>query len=152
LRVLYGYPLHNDFSPQCTYGGDACPPGAPTHYCGQCCTFWHVADCPTLYYELPGSCYFCDHALTAKDRLAFAVAYAEWFHQDESDLKLSDGVFSETVYPVCAACRVGIRGNLDDLAEQDAQEERQRIAAVRLAIFGFIFFVVLGVYTALTQH
>jgi len=68
------------------------------------------------------------------------------------ELKLSDDLFREAVYPICHECRVGIRGNLDDLIEQGHQAERQRRTAVRLAICGFIFCIVIATYTALIRY
>ena len=151
-RVVYGYPLREDFPAQCIYGGDACPAGSPTHYCDHCHVSWCLAECTSLFFAFPNKCYFCSDSLDANDKLTYSMEFEEWIANEESGLSLTDDTFTQSLYPVCGKCRDSIRTNLHDLAAHDGQEDRQRVVAIRLAVGTFVFFVLLIAYAALTKN
>lgn len=145
-RVVYGYPMQEDFPAHFIYGGDGCPEDAPTHYCDHCNVAWRVADSEPLYCDFPSKCYFCADLLRSTDKLNYSVEFEERMGAGNDGILLSDGAFTQGLYPVCSACREGIHENLEDMAAEEADEDRQRVAAYRVALGGVVIVVLLIVY------
>ncbi len=79
------------------------------------------------------------------------MEFEEWISQDDSALRLTDNTFTQSVYPVCAKCRDGIRQNLKDLVEQAEEQEWQRRVALRIGIGGFLICALVFAIAILTS-
>jgi len=150
--LLYGNPTIVDFPSRWAYGGPEAFADAPTHLCLDCNDAWIQRGATAVTFPLPDHCNFCDEAMSDKDRFLYSTEFESWIEQEHSQFTLEGGTFSDFPFPTCKSCRGSIHENQQALDDEKHHEEKMRIVAIRFAIAGAIFFVLLVLWCLINSY